>query len=295
MFLTQHICKVLVLVSLLISLANNDVRAQKADNSSLEELIEKQERQIMIVTLAALLPVIVLFIFGFFFYYRIKRETQFRERELELKYAKSEMEMRALRAQVNPHFIFNCLSSIQHAIHHKDTIQAERQLVKFSRLIRQVLEQSSNAFISLAEDLEILELYIELEMLRLDNLFSYEIIVGSGIDRGKVFVPPMLLQPLVENAIWHGLTNRRTSDGKLEVRFEKEEEALICYILDNGVKNDNQSNHNGKSHGLRLVRERIRLHTDENEEVSLKLDERIGVAGIFQGMQVRLKIPTEPN
>ena len=260
-----------------------------------EELLEKQENQIKMVTIAVLVPVVVMFAFGFFFYYRLKRESYFRERELELKFAKAEMEMRALRAQVNPHFIFNSLSSIQHAIHHKNTEQAERHLVKFSRLIRQVLEHSSSAFISLEEDLEILELYIELEVLRLDGLFEYEIALEDTIEKDKTFVPPLLLQPLVENAIWHGLSNKQTLDGKLLLQFDKDEETLVCHIIDNGVKKEDQSNHKGESHGLRLVNERIRLHTNQEGDTLLQLEELTGSNGAYQGMKVRVEIPTESD
>ncbi len=254
----------------------------------------EENDQITIVTIAALVPVVVLFVFGFFFYYRLKRESYFRERELELKYAKSEMEIRALRAQVNPHFIFNCLSSIQHAIHHKDTEHAEKYLVKFSRLIRQVLEHSSNQFISLAEDLEILELYVDLEILRLNGLFSYEVKFLREIDANQVYVPPLLLQPLIENAIWHGLSNRSQPDGQLQLCFDLEEDALIAYIIDNGIKNASQSNHSGKSHGLRLVEERIKLLTRTEKDSYLELKKLID-QNTYKGMQVRVEVPTEQN
>ena len=286
--------KELVAVILLVLLFN--ANAQYTKNRPLqEELLQKQENQIKIVTIAVLVPVVVMFVFGFFFYYRLKRESYFREKELELKFAKAEMEMRALRAQVNPHFIFNSLSSIQHAIHHKNTEQAERHLVKFSRLIRQVLEHSSSSFISLDEDLGILELYIELEILRLDGLFEYEIALGDTIERNKIFVPPLLLQPLVENAIWHGLSNKQTSDGKLLLRFDKDEETLVCHIIDNGVKKEDQSNHAGESHGLRLVKERIRLHTNRETDTLLQLEELTGPEGAYKGMKVRIEIPTEED
>ncbi len=294
MFPIVRVWKTTMLICLLISCIEVDIKAQSNDHSSLEELLERQERQVVVVTLAALVPVIVLFIFGFFFYYRIRREAQFRERELELKYAKSEMEMRALRAQVNPHFIFNSLSSIQHAIHNKNTQQAENHLVKFSRLIRQVLEHSSSSFISLREDVKILELYMDLEILRLDGLFSYEITFEDGIDQDELFVPPLLLQPLIENAIWHGLTNRTTADGKLTIRFKDVEGTLMCYITDNGVKNIEQSNHNSTSHGLRMIEERVKLHSHKSNSKVLELEELKNSTG-YAGMQVKVVMPVETN
>lgn len=288
MCISHSVIKKIASIVVLFILMETSAQSQTSNMNS----IDNQDKQIQMVILGVLVPVVVLFVFGFFFYYRLRRESYFRETQLELKFAKSEMELRALRAQVNPHFIFNSLSSIQHAIHHKNTIQAENHLIKFSRLIRQVLEHSSSSFISLHEDLEVLELYLELEILRLDGLFSYEITLEKGINKEEVYVPPLLLQPLVENAIWHGLSNRTSSDGKLTVHFQEEKGAMVCYITDNGVKNKNQSNHKGNSHGLRLVEERIKLHSSESNDRQLQLKELISTTG-YNGMQVRVEIPTE--
>lgn len=270
----------------------HDLRAQGAPDKYLAHLVEQQEEQIRMVTLVALVPVVLLFIFVFFFIYRHKRESAIRERELELRYAQKEMEMRALRAQVNPHFIFNCLGSIQHYIHHHDNELAERYLVKFSRLIRQVLEVSEEAFISLQDDLAILQLYIELEKMRMGGDLEWGVVLGDQLEPDHVYVPPLLLQPLVENAIWHGLANRTGVQRKLAIRFEKNRQHLRCEVVDNGMKKAGQPNHGGKSFGLNLVKERILFHASAMGS-PVELQELLSETGEYEGMRVILIIPYE--
>lgn len=291
LFSLERLTKKVALLALL--LISSHLQAQEIENDLYRELIERQDQQIRLVVLSTLVPVTLLFAFIFFFFYRRKRESDFRQKELELKFAKTEMEMRALRAQVNPHFIFNCLNSIRHYIHKSDNEQAERYLVKFSRLIRQVLEYSFDSFISLKDDLHILELYIDLERMRMENSFVYEFHLDRDISTEHLFVPPMLLQPIVENSIWHGLSNRKGADRKLDISFERAGNYLLCEVIDNGAKNANSQNHQNKSFGLDLVRERIALHSDLDSVSVLEMHELIGNSGEYEGMQVRLKIPLE--
>ncbi|MBO3697361.1 sensor histidine kinase [Roseivirga sp. E12] len=257
------------------------------------EAIAIQERQLEFVTILILIPVLLLFVFGFFFYYRLKRESQIREKELELRYAKIEMEMRALRAQVNPHFIFNCLNSIQYAIHQKNNELAERYLVKFSRLIRQVLEHSYSAYISLQEDLEVMNLYVELEQMRLTNQFDYRVTIDEEIDLDNLSIPPLLIQPLVENSIWHGLNNRKEEGGRLEINYKISKKRLVCEIVDNGRKGSLNLTNKGKSFGLSLVRERMKLHMGMGNEPRFEMNELTDQLGAYSGMKVVLDIPFE--
>src|SRR3954452_23298023 len=128
---------------------------------------------------------------------------------------------------MNPHFIFNSLNSINRFILKKQSAEATEYLTKFSRLIRMILNSSANATVCLAEDLEALQLYLELECLRFDNRFNYKITCDSNIDAYFLRVPPMLLQPFVENAIWHGLMNKE-EEGHLWVNIDQEDATLIC-------------------------------------------------------------------
>ena len=258
-----------------------------------QKSIENRNGQIEFVTTIVLIPVLLLFVFGFFLYYRQKRESVIRETELELRYEKAEMEMRALRAQVNPHFIFNCLNSIQYAIHQNKNELAERYLVKFSRLIRKVLEFSSSTYVSLSEDIEVMNLYVELEKMRLENQFTHEVNVHDDIDPEVVLIPSLLIQPLVENSIWHGLNNRVDKKGKLNIDYYLNESKLTCVITDNGRKGSFQSDHDHKSFGLKLVKERIQLHSRVGDEPILDIQEIIGARNVYEGMKVTLEIPFE--
>ncbi len=252
-----------------------------------------QDNQLLLITFLVVIPVAVSFAFIFFLFYRMRREALIRERELELRFAKAEMEMRALRAQVNPHFIFNCLNSVQYAIHHKQNELAETYIVKFSRLIRLILEYSSTSFISLKEDLHVLRLYIELEKMRMEHQFSYEIICDHDVDEEELYVPPLLIQPLIENAIWHGLNNRNDKQGKLNIHFHHRQGLLYCTVDDNGIKGTPVAVNKNKSFGLTLVRERIKLHSSYDPESLLTLHEKKDTEGNYLGMSVTLPIPID--
>ena len=284
-----------IFVAILLLWHISSSHGQSTSDESLQALVERQESLIRIVTYGALVPVALLFSFTFFFLYRRKRETDIREREMDLKFARTEMEMRALRAQVNPHFIFNCLSSIQHYIHHNNNEEAERYLVKFSRLIRQVLENSMHAFVSLSEDLDLLRLYIALESMRMEGGFSSEIQVHPDIDPTALYVPPMLLQPIVENAIWHGLSNRSGPPRQLKISFRMAQDRLLAEVRDNGdrVSAAAKTLHERKSFGLSLVRDRVALLGGVDQASVLQMNDIRDETGKYQGMCVSLIIPTE--
>ena len=129
--------------------------------------------------------------------------------KLESQKQLSELEMQALRAQMNPHFIFNCLSSINRFILKNETEEASDYLTKFSRLIRMVLNNSKKAFISLGRRTGKLRLYLDMERLRFKNSFDYSITYKNSVDVENIFIPPLLLQPFAENAIWHGLMHKQ--------------------------------------------------------------------------------------
>ena len=130
----------------------------------------------------------------------------------------TELEMQTLRTQMSPHFIFNSLNSINHFILQSDNVQASEYLAKFSRLIRLILQNSSAPFISLESELEALQLYLELEAVRFNHHFQYNINLEEGIDPSHVKVPPIIIQPYAENAIWHGLMQKEDR-GKLDIKF----------------------------------------------------------------------------
>ena len=199
------------------------------------DLIHQQDLQIQRTLLFALVPVVVAFSFIVFIFYRAKRESYFKQKEAEFNLNKSELELKALRTQINPHFIFNCLNSIHHYMHRSDGAKAGEYLVKFSQLIRHVLETSSYRMIPLADDLQALKLYMQLEQLRMNQSFDFEMKVSPDIDRENIQVPPLLIQPFVENSIWHGL-NHRNNGGKLNIQITRQDDMLMCIIEDNGLE-----------------------------------------------------------
>ncbi|MDN4166266.1 tetratricopeptide repeat protein [Cytophagales bacterium LB-30] len=173
-----------------------------------------------------------------------------------------QLENRMLRAQINPHFIFNSLSSIQHFITGDDKHAALKYLTKFSHLLRQVLESSINGNVLLREELKLLEMYLELEALRFDNNFSFDIYVNDSLDPDTVEIPTMILQPLIENAILHGLIPKQ-GDRKLNISFEADSDMMEIRIEDNGIGRDaSRKMQEGKirqnpSRGLAVTEQRL--------------------------------------
>jgi tetratricopeptide (TPR) repeat protein len=170
---------------------------------------------------------------------RLNHQLQIQQFESEHTKAKlqkhaADLEMQALRAQMNPHFIFNCLNAINHFILKNETETASDYLTKFARLIRMVLQSSSHKYIPLHDELETLKLYIGMESVRFRNHFSYSIHCHPSVEIEMMQIPPMLLQPFVENAIWHGLMHR-TGGGKLTIDIEEQGGVLLCSIEDNGI------------------------------------------------------------
>lgn len=177
---------------------------------------------------------ILLFLFstaGIIIYSTVKN----REDKIKLKRQISESEHMALRAQMNPHFIFNALNSIQHFITMEDEVSANYYLSQFSKLIRRVLENSKTPLINLEDEVTTLELYLALEALRFEGKFEYKINVDGAIDTYDVELPSMIIQPFAENAIWHGLMPKQGGIPTLTINFKKTEEHLICEIQDNGI------------------------------------------------------------
>ena len=203
----------------------------------------------------------------------------------------------ALRAQMNPHFIFNCLNSINGFILKNDSITASTYLIKFSKLIRLILEHSNEKSISLQSELDALKLYIEMESLRFEKKFSYSIEVDDSISVDSVQVPPLLLQPFVENSIWHGLLHK-DSEGQLRVRITQNDSLLECVIEDNGVGRQQSGEQKSKisthkkSLGIKLTKERLALLNGYgNAESFLKVIDLENADGTSAGTKVIISIP----
>jgi ligand-binding sensor domain-containing protein/putative methionine-R-sulfoxide reductase with GAF domain len=231
-------------------------------------------------------------------------EAEKREAErilMDTQQKMSEVEMQALRAQMNPHFIFNCLNSINRYIVKSDQATASLYLTKFAKLIRLILDNSNTQNVILSNELEALKLYIDMESLRFDKKFSYSIEVDPSVRIDSVEVPPLIIQPYVENAIWHGLLHKQTA-GHLAIRISMPTEGMLqCVIEDDGVGREkarelrSKTATTKKSLGMKLTENRLALlnkHAELNASVEI-IDVYRGENGSSHaaGTKVILNIP----
>jgi ligand-binding sensor domain-containing protein/cbb3-type cytochrome oxidase subunit 3 len=222
---------------------------------------------------------ITLVLVALFFYAIQRRNKQKREEAVQKLLTEkklSELELRALKAQINPHFVFNCLNSIKFLNHQKRFVETDTYLDKFSYLLRKTLDFSGLQKIPLAEELAYSKNYLELEKLRLGNKLNYNIITDANIIAEKTVVPPMLLQPYLENAIKHGIRHLPGEEGMVTIETKLENEHIICIIKDNGIGIENASAINKKinpthiSHGTNLQQRRADLYDVSIETISGK-------------------------
>jgi ligand-binding sensor domain-containing protein len=211
----------------------------------------------------------------------------------------AELEIKALIAQMNPHFIFNCLTSIQELIMVNKPQDAMHYLNQFSRLLRTVLQTSEKNYISLEQELILLELYLELEAMRFDKQFHYKIEVEPIIDPEEITIPSFLLQPFVENALWHGLMHKK-GDRNLTISFKLEtEDLLLCKIEDNGIGREHASIIKKKSlksyqsMGIKIIGERIELMKKQNGAFDLQIIDKVDDDGVAKGTTVIIKLPID--
>ena len=228
--------------------------------------------------------------FSFLFYKR-KRDAQGKQKEAELKAEISDTEMKALRSQMNPHFIFNSLNSISDYIAKNNTQLADKYLTKFAKLMRMILENSEQKEVPLANDLKALEHYMELEALRMNNKFSYEISVDDRIDKENTMVPPLLLQPFVENSIWHGIA-KKEGVGKIRIFIKKEDDMVNCVVEDDGTGRKHSdavtvsAASEKKSLGVKITSERLSvLNKIKNSNAGVVFTD------LQQGTKVEVRLP----
>jgi len=166
---------------------------------------------------------------------RIAQKSKNAEVKLALKYKElEELKMTALQSQMNPHFLFNSLNSINNFILKSDIEKASDYITKFSRLIRVILKSSSSLTVPFSEELGILSLYVKLEQMRINGGFEYIVSIDKNINLDEIKVPPLFLQPFIENSIWHGLTHVE-GEKKISLTVNKEEDNIVCEIIDNGI------------------------------------------------------------
>jgi hypothetical protein len=261
-----------------IALANESLKPQKKE-------LGKSTLQGIIIVLAGSLAIFLIL----FLAYKIRMNRRLKKQNQEKRLR--ELQMAAIRAQMNPHFLFNSLNSVQNLVQQNKNQEAHLYLSDFAGLIRKVLRNSDKEEVSLAEELETLEQYLNLEKLRFD--FNYTIEIDIQIDKELFMLPSMILQPIAENALTHGLQHK-TGDKKLSIRISKIENAIQITVEDNGIgiKASEQLKTNSNGVGLRMNEERIQMMKEKyGGNYSFRLIDLTEQEG--EGTRVEIVIPEE--
>jgi len=214
----------------------------------------------------------------------------------------TELEQLALKAQMNPHFIFNSLNSIQQYVIEKDIAGANKFISGFSRLMRQTMFFSTKHHISMNDELNYLTTYLELEKDRLENAFTYKVEVDATIQPQDYLIPPMILQPYVENSVRHGVRYRKDNKGVILIEVKKEEEYLVFIIEDNGIGRKRSQQLKGntsieyQSRGMSLTEDRVNILNEKNvHKIKIAVEDLEDATGNSSGTRVTVKFPSIEN
>lgn len=274
----------------------NTEQALQIEQLSTQKLdAENKAQKLTLYTIGA---VAMLLLFGAVIGLVWQRRNQREKIERSLLNTKiAEAKMFALRAQMNPHFIFNCINTAQHFVMNNQQQQAYEYLSNFAKLLRLVMENSAKTFIPLEDELQQVKLYLELEAIRFNNKFNYTIKMDSELGNGVYEIPGMLIQPIIENAIGHGLINRNDDKGTLLLQFKLEGETIVCEITDNGVGRERAAqikadkNIHYSSAAIPNIQERLNvLHKETGVNVSLTITD-LQAGNEATGTKVVLIIP----
>lgn len=245
---------------------------------------------------------IVLLGLGYVVYYFINgrfEKIKVREKNIAtIRQMRQELEMKALRSQMNPHFIFNSLNSIQNYVLKNDTREASRYLSKFAKLMRLILENSESSMVPLNKEIMLLEHYMELEAVRFDNKFDYSIHSNLLVSADRISIPSMLIQPHIENAIWHGLMHK-SGQGKINISIDPISSNVIqCTIIDNGIGRtaaaliSTPSHKDHESKGLVNINKRLEiLNTQFSDKISYQIVDLYNEQKEPTGTKIILNIP----
>ncbi len=295
-----------------LTLAQKETLLKSAKLNSLNkenELNISKRKQLLGYSIAALATLL----FGGLYWYNrsknkevqlkaalVKEKAEKQIKEAEFQKSITEVSLSALQSQMNPHFIFNCLNSIKLYTAQNDTEAATNYLTKFSKLIRMALENSRTNTIDLQTELQSLELYIQLEAMRFKGKLQYQITIDENVATDFIEIPPMLIQPYVENAIWHGLMHKENG-GKVAIGIKNNatNDALIITIKDDGVgramaaalSNKKVTNH--KSIGTKVTSERLSLINELYKTEASVFIEDVLENNTISGTLVTIKIPFE--
>lgn len=276
------------------------LKKKEIENSHLHELSRLQSRQIVFKN-ALLIAVIILLILTIFIAFIVNKSFQSRKKRAEVifKHQIAESQIQSLRAQMNPHFIFNSLNSIENFMMQNEKRKASDYLHKFALLVRRILESSRDEITTVALDMEALKLYIELEQMRFNHKFCYEENTDEELLNGYYNVPSLLIQPYVENAIVHGIAHSDKTDLKLIVSAVLEDGYIKYTIEDNGIgrwqseKYNKLNKRQHKSVGLKITEDRIKLFNQvQNTNGYVKFTDLFTPDEEPAGTRVEVKINT---
>ena len=246
-----------------------------------------------------LLIVMFLLLIYFSFRYRVSQIMKKEAQKTELNKRISNLELSALRSQMNPHFMFNSLNAIKYYILKSEGQKASEYLSNFSHLIRMILQNSREKTITLQEELDTLISYIELEKMRFGKQFKFQCIIDEGLDLNDYDIPPLILQPYIENAIWHGLMNKST-EGNLSIYFMKTSTGLKCTIDDDGIgrkesmAKKNSKTRQYKSLGMNITRERLDIINQSSAgKIIVEIHDKYDDNGISEGTKIIIDILKE--
>ena len=250
------------------------------------QMLKISQRNQLILALVIFFTLIVLMVYLF---YRNKR--------LQAKHKTIQLEQQLLRSQMNPHFIFNSLIAIQSYIYKKDLIEAGDYLAKFANLVRLILENSRSEFILFEKEVNTLELYFELQLLRFENKFTYAIEIDKNIETGNISIPPMLAQPIIENAIEHGLRHKKQG-GFIHIRFDKKDDSILFKVEDNGVGRLKASElkklKKFESVAISIIKERLAILSKKYKKIfNMKITDLKDKTGTPSGTEVTFSMPSK--
>jgi tetratricopeptide (TPR) repeat protein len=277
------------------------------ENAELRSIQKTQTKKLSVQNLLLIASafIIILALISLILFYR---SFQHKKKNLELEEQRklseynqqiAEMEVKSLRSQMNPHFLFNSLNSIRNYIIKNEPQLASDYLANFASLMRKILDASQQSFISLDEEIDMLKLYLELERMRFPNKFSYSIILDEGLDSSNLNIPTMVIQPFIENAIWHGLLPKESLDGALKIHFKENasnQDEILCEIIDNGIgraKSEAIKSQLKKHHskGINITRERLKRLSKLDLSEPFEIIDLINQNGLAEGTKVVLHLP----
>ena len=256
-----------------------------------ENELQKSRNRQMTLLIFGIVGFVIIILFIVFLYLRQNRLKAVQE--------KTGLQQKLLRSQMNPHFIFNSLASIQNSIINEEPVKASKYLARFSKLVRNILDSSVEEFITLEEEIVTIENYLALQKIRFPEKFDYSIDVDEEIEPVSIQIPPMLAQPFIENAIEHGIKHK-DSKGNIRVRFKLNDNKLLFEVEDDGIGREKaqeilrKQDKDHKSMATAITQERIRvLNKKLKSKISLSIEDLKKETGEASGTMVRFELPVK--